>query len=93
MQDKIMTLHPDQSKTGVNIDHSKYLQMKSTLCDILETHGAMTFSELQAHTRDTLRGKFDGSIGWYMTTVKLDLEARALIKVNRKRSPMKIELA
>jgi hypothetical protein len=32
----------------------------------------------------TLEGKFEGSIGWYYTTVKLDLEARGVIRCERK---------
>ena len=33
------------------------------------------------------KGKFKGSIGWYYTTVKLDLEARGIIIVDRTKSP------
>jgi hypothetical protein len=41
-----------------------------------------------------LTGDFEGSIGWYFTTVKLDLEARGVIICERKSGqPQMIRLA
>ena len=88
-----MTLHPDSKKVGVNIEVKKYNQMKNTLLGILKKEGEMSFGALTQAAKAHLKGKFDGSIGWYMTTVKLDLEARKLVKCNRKSSPQKITLA
>jgi len=92
MQERIMTLHPDTGKVGVNIEVNKYNQMKDTLLGILKKEGEMSFGDLAKAAKNHLKGKFDGSIGWYMTTVKLDLEARKLVKCNRKSSPQKIAL-
>ena len=42
---------------------------------------------------EKLKVKFEGSIGWYTTTVKLDLEARNFIVCSRGKSPKMIRLA
>ncbi len=80
MTEKIMTLHPDPNKSGVNIDRAKYDMMKAAILDLLADQEDATFtglmSEVQAHLKDT----FDGSISWYYVTVKLDLEARGVIE-------------
>jgi hypothetical protein len=42
---------------------------------------------------EMLKGKFEGSIGWYTTTVHLDLEARQVVDCSRGKSPQMIRLA
>ncbi len=39
-----------------------------------------------------LPGDFEGSVGWYATTVKLDLEARGLIERMPGESPQVLRL-
>jgi len=39
-----------------------------------------------------LAGNFDGEIPWYVITVKLDLEARGILKQIPKKSPQRITL-
>jgi hypothetical protein len=80
MADKVITLHPDPSKSGVNISREKYGAIKNTIIDVLRERGIVTFKDLNIHVGEILEGKFDGSIGWYVTTVKLDLEARKVIE-------------
>lgn len=41
---------------------------------------------------EKLQGKFDGSVGWYVTTIKLDLEARRLIERVPGKSPQRLQL-
>jgi hypothetical protein len=79
MGDKIMTVHP-QGKQGVNIDRDKYDTVRAAILDILAQRGEMTFRELDAAVDERLAGKFDGAVGWYFTTVKLDMEARGEIE-------------
>lgn len=79
MAEKIVTLHP-AGKAGVNIDKQKYDTVREATLQSLQDHGAMTFGELTAAVRRRLEGNFIGSISWYVTTVKLDLEARGEIK-------------
>lgn len=92
MNETVMTLHPDDAKKGVKIEKSKYDLMRNTILEILKRNGAMPFMELAVQVEDQLQGKFDGSIMWYYTTVKLDLEARGEIRRVLKSKPQKVEL-
>ncbi len=78
-EEKILTKHPDKNKSGRRIEKQKYDAVKKAMLSILRgkelTHAAL-FDNLE----DKLRGKFDGNIGWYGETLKLDLEARKIIE-------------
>ena len=76
MEEKIMVLHPEKGKSGVNISKRKYDIIREAILEALGTNEEMTFTELNRDVHDKLAGGFDGSISWYVTTVKLDLEAR-----------------
>ncbi|HVG37563.1 MAG TPA: hypothetical protein VNA10_07495 [Thermoplasmata archaeon] len=78
MEDKMLTLHP-QGKRGVKISKSKYDTMKKTILAILGK-ADLTHAQLTAAVEKKLKGKFDGSIAWYMEGMKLDLEARGVIQ-------------
>lgn len=88
---KIMTQHP-QGKEGTNIDKLKYDAMRKAIVQTLETEGEMTFQALNDAVGAKLEGNFEGSIGWYYTTVKLDLEARGVLERADKSSPQRIRL-
>jgi hypothetical protein len=75
-----LTLHPDSKKQGVRIEKAKYDAMRDAILENLRRHGAMTFTQLGAILEDYMQGNFDGSVSWYYTTVKLDLEARGEIR-------------
>lgn len=79
MSDRILTLHPE-GKEGVNIDTAKYEVIKAAILDALDTQRGTSFGDLTQAVVDKLGKRFDGSIPWYVTTIKLDLEARGLIE-------------
>jgi hypothetical protein len=83
MEEKILTLHP-QKKQGVNISKAKYDQIRAEIEQALRDQGPLGFGDLNELVGERLAGKFEGSIGWYFTTVKLDLEARGVIVCERK---------
>lgn len=91
MSDRILTKHPD-GKNGVNIDIKKYQMVRNTLTFILKEHPEITYQELNKEAITRLKGKFEGSISWYVVTVKLDMEARGIIERIPKTSPHKIRL-
>ena len=91
MTEKILTLHPE-GKAGVNIEKTKYDTVKDALLTSLKDH-ELTFTALADAAEIQLNGKLDGSIMWYVTTVKLDLEARGLIERVPKVTPQTLRLA
>ena len=91
MGDKVLTLHP-QGKSGVNINKAKYEQMRQAILGAIQEHGEISFKDLNNELERSLRGYFDGSIPWYVTTVKLDLEARREIERVPGKSPQRLRL-
>ena len=90
-EEKIMTLHPE-GKKGVNIAKDKYFVIKDTIVAVLQEGNETTFDDLISKVKEKLAKKFQGSIGWYTTTVKLDLEARNIITCTRGSGPQAIKL-
>ena len=91
MSDTILTLHP-QGKTGVNISKDKYDVIKTAIFDTLQTQGPMSHTELTNQVNLALGSSFDGSVPWYVTTVKLDLEARGAIERISGTRPEQLQL-
>ena len=79
MEEKILTQHPESGKSGVNISKQKYDLIREALLESVHAPGAITFTDLTQDVEKRLAGEFESSIPWYVTTVKLDLEARGLI--------------
>ncbi len=77
---RILTKHPDKTKQGVAISKAKYETIRAAIVKALRAKGEMTFADLSRAVSKALKGKFEGSIGWYVTTVKLDLEARKVLR-------------
>lgn len=91
-QERILTKHP-QGKSGVNISREKYDLIKGSIVASLRANEGMTFRDLTQDVQVKLADRFDGSIPWYVTTVKLDLEARGVIERIPKSSPQRLRLS
>ena len=83
---KIMTLHPNPQKQGVNISREKYDLIRDEITSALRKD-RLTHTELNNRIKSKIKKKFDGSVTWYVETVKLDLEARGKIERDKKRKP------
>ena len=92
MEEKILTRHPDPGKQGVRISKVKYGVIRQTILEILRANGELTFTEIADAAKERLKGEFDGSISWYVTTVKLDLEARNEIQRVPKTKPQRLRV-
>jgi len=92
MKDTVKTLHPDK-KQGVNISRDKYDIIRKAIMSTLHANKEMTFMKLSRAVEKEVRGKFDGSVMWYVTTVKLDLEARGEVKRVPNSRPQLVRLA
>ncbi len=92
MKDTVKTLHPEK-KQGVKISREKYDIIRKAIMSELRTNKEMTFMKLSRAVEKEVRGKFDGSVMWYVTTVKLDLEARGEVKRVPNSRPQLVRLA
>jgi hypothetical protein len=92
MEDKIRTLHP-AGKQGVHINREKYDAIREAILSALREHGELTFTALAARVKQQIEDRFDGSVTWYTTTVKLDLEARGEVIRVPKSIPQRLNLA
>ena len=92
IEERILTKHPEEGKSGVNISKRKYDLMREAILESLRANEEMTFKDLTEDVHRRLEGKFDGSISWYVTTVKLDLEARGEIERIPGKKPQRLRL-
>ncbi|MEL7532942.1 MAG: hypothetical protein AAFN10_16600 [Bacteroidota bacterium] len=92
MEDRILTQHPT-GKAGVNISREKYEQMRSAIVDIVKEKESVGFSEMGDLLTSRLKDSFEGSILWYYTTVKLDLEARGEIERFKQKGKQMIRMS
>jgi hypothetical protein len=91
MMKRIHTSHP-AGKKGVNINAEKYEKIRDTLISILKENGQITYRELNKMAVERLKDNFEGSISWYVVTVKLDLEANGIIERIPGSSPHQVKL-
>ena len=92
MKDTIRTLHPEK-KQGVNISREKYETIHKAILCVLQEKKEITFMKLSRAVEKEVNGNFDGSVMWYVTTVKLDMEARGEIKRVPNSRPQLVRLA
>jgi hypothetical protein len=88
----ILALNPDPTKHGVRLERRKYDLIRAVILGNLREYGPMTFTELGELLEEQLHEEFDGSVMWYYTTVKLDLEARGELRRVPKSKPQLMEL-
>jgi hypothetical protein len=89
MAERIQLKHP-QGKKAVTMDTGKYNLLKPAILRYLRAEGGSTFGAVTkaiAKEFKTKGQKFDGSLNWHLEWVKLDLEARKLIRRVPKTSP------
>ena len=92
MRNMIRTLHPDK-KQGVNISREKYEMIRTAILCVMQEQKEITFMNLSRAVEKEVNGNFEGSVVWYVTTVKLDLEARGQIKRVLNSRPQLVRLA
>ncbi len=92
MEDKIACMHPE-GKEAPRIDRDKYETIKRCILNTIQEHEIISFKQLRVEVTHQLKGNFNGSISWYLTTVKLDLEARGYIKRSKRNNLQHLELA
>lgn len=89
--DKILTMHP-QGKKGVNISREKYDSICTFILKTISKQKRISYQDLNDLAEEKLAESFNGSIPWYIVSVKLDLEARNIIERIPKTSPHELRL-
>ena len=86
-----MTRHPE-GKQGVNISRDKYDATKAAILRSVRSTGEAPLQVLRSDVENELQGRLEGSVSWYFTTVKLDLEARGILQRVPGERPQRIKL-
>jgi len=87
-----LTVQLESAKQGVRIDSTKYEAVRAAIFDNLREYGPMTFTQLGALVEEQLCTTFTGSVTWYYTAVKLDMEAHGEIRRVPNSRPQVIEV-
>lgn len=88
------TLNVNKGSGGTRVDKDKYEVVKrAILAAVPKNREGILFKDLPRLVAERLPEKIGparGSVSWYTTTVKLDLEARGLIERIPKSSPQRL---
>ena len=82
VEERVETLHPDPERKGTRISRALYDAVHEAILDVVpDGEPGFRFAGLSRAVEERIpKGLFDdASVGWYTTTVKLDLEVRELI--------------
>lgn len=90
-EERILTLHPN-GKKGVNILQRKYDVIRKFILNTIKEHTEISYEDLNDLAIEQLSDSFDGKVGWYVVSVKLDLEARDIIERIPKTSPHQLRM-
>lgn len=90
-EERILTLHPN-GKKGVNILQKKYAIIRKFILNTVAKNTEISYEDLNDLAIEELSDSFDGKVGWYVVSVKLDLEARGIIERIPKTSPHKLRV-
>ena len=72
----------------------RYKDVRAAILKVVPASArGIAFNDLPAAVAKVIPKEFDGSVSWYATTVKLDLEARGLIERILGASPQRLRRA
>lgn len=91
--DRILARHPDPARQGTRIARRLYDPVRTAILETL-AEGEVAFGDLRAAIAERTDPAMweEHSLGWYTTTVKLDLEARGEIQRVPGVSPQRLRL-
>ena len=84
LEERVLCENPDPGKQGTRIPKWKYDAVRTAiLASVTEADGGLPFKELARQVRERLpKAVLDklGSATWFVTVVKLDLEAKGTLE-------------
>jgi uncharacterized protein DUF6958 len=87
-----LTIQLEPARQGIRIDPGKYQAVHAAITQNLRRYGSMTFTQLGALVEEQLQDTFSGSVLWYYTSIKLEMEARGEIRRVPNSRPQVIEI-
>lgn len=86
-------LNNDGSSSGGRVNAAKYDQIHTAIVDAIpDGSDGLAYKDLVTAIREALPD-FEGSVSWYVTTVKLDMEGRGEIERIAGVSPQRLRKA
>ena len=80
-EETILTRNVNEGADGTRISKRKYDAMRHAILEAMPRGPeGIRFTQLFDAVVPHLPGDWEGAVSWYVTTVKLDLEARRLIE-------------
>ena len=92
MPERIRTLHPAGRGTSVLLRRDRYEAAREAIVEALRHRAPLSFDELVDAVRDRLDVGPLCTVRWYVRTVKLDLEARGVLRCVPHRRPQQVHL-
>lgn len=95
MSNVVKTINPDPKKKGVPIAKDRYDFLHGEILALLKEKGPLGAMQIVAEMDKRLGGdkKVGYSIGWYVTAIRLDMEAWGELLYNRKDKKPLVTLA
>lgn len=90
-----MQLHHPAGKHAVRMEVTKYELLKVAIIECLKAQETATHTEIYQWILEEFEKsniKFEGSVQWYMESVKLDLEAKNII-LRIGKNPIRFQLS
>lgn len=90
--DRVVLENPNTGSTDGTIAREFYDPVRAAILAAIGEAGQLPLSELRSEVERRTRADLwkDASVGWYTTTVKLDLEAKGLVE--KEGSPQVLRL-
>ena len=93
MAKTIVTKHPGKGRVGKEISKEKYDIIRAAITETLTLRGPLSEKALITEVEVRLqKTPFPGSVAWYVHTVRLDLEARKVIRKLREGDKERFEI-
>lgn len=91
--ERVTMQNPNTGRDDATIARRMYEPVRAAILEAIGEAGTLAFADLPAQVEARTPAELweDASLGWYTTTVKLDLEAKGLIE--REGSPQRLRLA
>jgi hypothetical protein len=89
--EKVAAENP-RGKQGVNIAPEKYDLIRQNILSYIWRNEEVAFTKLLEDLEIKLAPSFEGSVSWYVTWVKMDLETKGIIEQVPDKKPQHLRL-